>query len=220
MKKIFTTTSIIVFLQFTTNGQFFSNTIIKTRPLKDLIALNPNIGFEKPIHKLISTEFEFTYRNRSWENSGGEWNFGKFYDSDGYKVLVGSRVYFGKTNKHLNAETQKAPFGWFASLQLGFSNLKIHNIEKVSFHGIYINNVSLIKRWPELNILLGRQFYLSKHLSLESYLGPSIYLHYYEKSTIISSEAQEDIGKTTIRSYKAGWRTMPNLTLTLGYHIN
>lgn len=220
MKKILTTTSIIVFLQITTNGQFFSNTIIKTRPLKDLIALNPNIGFEKPFHKIFSAEFEFTYRNRSWESAGGEYNFGRYYDSDGLKILVGSRVYVGKTNKHLNAITQKAPFGWFASLQLGFNNFKIHNIEKVSFHGIYMNNVSLIKRWPELNILLGRQFYLSKHLSFESYLGPSIYLHYYEKSTIINSETQEDIGKTTVRSYKAGWRTIPNVSLTLGYHFN
>lgn len=220
MKNILTTTSIIVFLQITTNGQFFSNTIIKTRPLKDIIALNPNIGFEKPIHKLISTEFEFTYQNRSWESSVGESDFGRFYDSEGYKVLVGSKVYFGKTNKHFNAGTQKAPFGWFTSVQLGFNNFKIHNIEIVTFHGSNLNKFDLIKRWPELNILMGRQFYLSRHLSLESYLGPSIYLHYYEKSTIIKSEKQEDIGKTTIRNYKAGWRTVPNVSLTLGYHFN
>jgi hypothetical protein len=220
VKNILSAISIILFLQMTSSGQFFSNTLIKTRPLKDLVALNPNLGFEKPVHKLFSTEIEFTYRNRSWEGSGGEGDFGGFYDSDGYKVMVGSRVYFGKTNKHLNAETQKAPFGWFAALQLGYSDFKIHNIRKVSFHGIYENNISLVKRWPELNILAGRQFCLSRHLSLECYAGPSINLHYYEKSTIISSETAEDIGKTMVRNYKAGWRTMPNVSITVGYRID
>ncbi len=219
MKKIVVTISIILCIQINTNGQFFSNTIIKTRPLKDLIALNPNIGFEKPIHKLISTEFEFTYKHRSWESSGREWDFGKFYNSDGFKLLVGSRVYFGKTNKHLDAETQKAPLGWFASLQFGFTSFKIHNIEMFTFRGEYINNISVMKRWPELNILFGRQFYLAQHLTLEFYIGTSFYPQYYEKSTIIISEIPEEIGETTIRNYTSG-SIKPNIGLSLGYRFN
>ncbi|HQP04972.1 MAG: DUF3575 domain-containing protein [Bacteroidales bacterium] len=219
MKKIVGSILIILCIQINTNGQFFNNTVIKTRPLKDLIALNPNIGFEKPIHKLISTEFEFTYKHRSWASTGREWDFGKFYNSDGFKIMLGSRVYFGKTNKHLNAETPKAPFGWFASLQFGFTSFKIHNIEMYTFQGDYLNNISVIKRWPELNILFGRQFYLTQHLALEFYLGTSIYLQYYEKSTIIISGIPEEIGETTIRNYISG-SIRPNLCLSLGYHFN
>lgn len=218
IKNIVCATLIILCIQLSANAQFFSNTVIKTRPLKDLIALNPNLSFEKPIHKIITAEFEFTYKHRSWESSGREWDFGKFYNSDGFKLLVGSRVYFGRTNKHLQAEKQKAPLGWFAALQLGYTNFKIHNVEIYSFHGDYMHNVSVTKRMTELNVLLGRQFYLSQHFTLELYLGISNYLDYYEKTRIIISDIPQEIGETTIRNYTSS-SMVPNLGISLGYRF-
>ncbi|MCK4406823.1 MAG: hypothetical protein KAV44_04040 [Bacteroidales bacterium] len=124
MKQIIITILTIVFFQLTSHAQFFTNTIIKTRPYQDFVAFNPTLGFEKPIHKIFSIEVELMYRNRNWNSSGGEWDFGRYYDGDGYRILFGSKVYFGKSNRHIDSETQKAPFGWFGSVQIAYSYAK------------------------------------------------------------------------------------------------
>lgn len=116
MKKLILIILINGLFQISVIVQFLEGTIIKTRPYQDFIAFNPTIGIEKSIKKLYSLELEFMYRNRNWNSSGGEWDFGRYYDGDGFRILAGLRVYFGKTNKNLDKTTQKSPFGWFGTI--------------------------------------------------------------------------------------------------------
>ena len=220
MRKIIFTILTIGLFQISVHAQFFKNTIVKTRPYQDFVAFNPTIGIEKPIKKIFSVELEFLYRNRNWNSSDGEWDFGRFYDGDGFKFLVGSRVYFGKTNKHLDKEMQKAPIGWFGTIQLGYSQSKTYNIEKrATVSGIYQNTIDIEKNWTELNIGLGRQLYLFKTISLEFYIGPSIYFAHTEETTITDSEDLNEIGTTETEQYDFGRIIKPNFVITIGYYF-
>ena len=220
MRKILLTILTIGLIQLSVNAQFFKNTILKTRPYQDFVAYNPTIGIEKPIKKIYSLEIKFMYRNRNWNSSGGEWDFGRFYDGDGFRILAGSRVYFGKTNKHLDKETQKSPFGWFGSVQLGYSQSKTYNIEKrYSVSGGYKKTIDVEKNWFEMNFGIGRQFYLFKTISLDLYFGPSIYFAHTEQATITDSENLSEVGSIEIEDYDFGQIIKPNIVLTIGYYM-
>lgn len=220
MKKISLIILLIAIFQFTVNAQFLKGIIIKTRPIQDFIALNPNIGIEKPFKRIFSLELEFMYRNRNWESSGGEWDFGRYYDGDGFKILIGSRVYFGKTNRHLDKTSQKSPFGWFGIIQIGYSQSNTYDINKKhAISGGYKNTVNIEKNWSELNLGLGRQFYIFKTISLDLYIGPSIYFAHSEYSTIMKSDNLSEIGETETENYSFGRIIKPNIILTVGYYF-
>ena len=102
MKKTVFTLLLLGIVPFTLQSQFLKGTILKTKPFQDFVAYNPTFGMEKTVGKLFSAELEFMYRNRSWNVSGGEWDLGRFYDAGGFKIVIGSRIYFGKSNKNLD----------------------------------------------------------------------------------------------------------------------
>ncbi len=219
MKQIFIILSLF-FIQITADAQFFHNTIIKTNPYQDIVAFNPTLGFEKPVHNRFSVEAGFMFRNRNWNSSGGEGNFGHFYKGEGYRIMLGSKVYFGKSKKILVNENQKAPFGWFANIQVAYSYAKTFHIEKVAaVSGSYQNTVDVEKQWPEINLGIGRQFLLFKMISLEFFVGPSIYLAHKEKSTIVDSENPAEIGNSETENYPSGQIIKPNVVVTIGYYI-
>ncbi|MCK4638141.1 MAG: hypothetical protein KAT33_01850 [Bacteroidales bacterium] len=202
----------ICLIQFSIAAQFFNNSIIKTRPFQDFIAFNPNIGFEKPINNKFSIESEFLYRNRTWESTGSEGDFGRFYQSNGFRFLVGIRKYFGRT--------KTAPVGWFLSTQIAFSYSKIYDIEKhTSISGLYFNTVNIEKNWPEIIIGFGKQFILFKNISFEFYFAPSLYLTYFEKTEIIDSKEPSEIGKIESEGYPFGEIGRFYFSWTIGYHI-
>ncbi len=211
MRKILFVILTIGLFQVSVHAQFFKNTIVKTRPYQDFIALNPTLGFEKPIGKVFSLELDLMYRNQVWNNSGNEGDFGRYYDGDGFRILLGSKVYFGKTNKNLDKETQKAPFGWFATLQTSYSVAKTYNIEREGFEKYYVNSY---KNWGNINIGIGYQFYLFKTISLEIYAGPTIRTEYYEEFIVIEGFNPE----TEFESYR-DTALNPFGTITLGYYI-
>lgn len=220
MKKIILTIFIVALFQISVNAQFFKGTIIKTRPYQDFFAYNPTVGIEKSLKRIFSLELEFMYRNRNRNSSGGEWDFGRFYDGDGFRILTGLRVYFGKTNKRLDNATQKSPFGWFGLIQLGYSQSKTYNIEKrATVSGIYLKTVDVETKWAELNIGIGRQFYLFKTISLDLFVGPSIYFAHSVQTNIVDSKNLSEIGTNETEQYKFGNISKPNIVLTIGYYL-
>jgi hypothetical protein len=223
MKKITIIIISVGLFQISVNGQFLKEINFKTRPYQDFVAYNPTIGIEKPLKRIYSLELEFMYRNRNWNSSEGDLDFGRFYDGDGFRVLAGSRVYFGKTNKHINRETQKSTFGWFGIVQFGYSQSRTYDIEKWSsgflFLGGYKNTIDVEKNWAELNFGIGRQFYLFKTISLDLYFGPSIYFAHSEQTTITESINLTEIGTIETENYDFGRIIKPNIVLTIGYYF-
>lgn len=176
---------ITLLFQIACQAQFFSNTIIKTRPLIGIVAFNPSFGFEKPISKKVSLEIDFMYRNKVWNSTGNEGDYGRFYNGDGYRLLLGSRVYFGKSNNYFSDATQNAPFGWFGVMQIAHSYAISYNIHfsKGDIESFYVNSY---KNWGNLNIGLGKQFYFFNCISFEIYLGPTFRTGFTEKYKHIS----------------------------------
>ena len=108
---------LVLLLSLSASAQFFQNTVVKIRPLKAIV-LNPNIGFEKPFHRNFSVTTELTYKFACMYNNGNEWSF--FSGCKGGEISIGARGYWGKVNKHLVEFDQKAPFGWYGELQIGY----------------------------------------------------------------------------------------------------
>ena len=78
MKQIFLGLLFAGFLQVNLHAQFFKHTLLKTRPLQNIVALNPTLGFEKPLFSKYSIELDLMYRNRVWNSSGTKGDFGEF----------------------------------------------------------------------------------------------------------------------------------------------
>ena len=153
MKFIKISIIFIISIQLPVQAQFFKGTIIKTKPLQDFIAFNPTLGFEKPVHKIISVETELMYRNRNWNSSGGEGDFGHYYNGNGYRILVGSKIYFGVYKMNQSREGYKAPFGWFGAIKLSYNYALTYDIEKrATVSGIYRYTVDSEVDWFNLYI--------------------------------------------------------------------
>jgi hypothetical protein len=215
MKKLSILIIVVILTQIPLSAQFFKNTIIKTRPFQDIVALNPNLGFEKAIHDTYSAEIEFMYRNRSWNSSGSEGDFGSFYNSDGYRALIGSRLYFGKTNKRFGGSSQKSPLAWFVSLQAAYSYVVAYNIEKKSNLGNSKYTVDLKDDWMDVYVGIGKQFFLVESIVFEFYAGPMYRSAHTEEMTVIDGN---DKGQK-IESY-GDWVIGPFVSLSLGYFID
>ncbi|HAB53813.1 MAG TPA: hypothetical protein DCE80_16825, partial [Ignavibacteriales bacterium] len=168
--------------------QFLDSTLIKTRPLQDFIGYNPNISLEKPIGPKNSFEVDLMYRNRTWYSNGGEWDFGQFMPSTGYRILGGFRHYISKK--------KKAPFGFFlgSSVVVKYSMMK--DIEMESFEGLYTNTQDVELFQVELIPVFGYQYHISKRISSEFYLGPAFWLFRRESTTVVDSPNPEEIGLT------------------------
>ncbi|MBC8489042.1 MAG: hypothetical protein H8D45_23725, partial [Bacteroidetes bacterium] len=192
---------------------------IKTRPFKDFVAFNPTIGIEKPFRNTFSFETELMYRNRNWNSSGGEGDFGRFCNGDGFRILFGSKLYFWGYSRILYPEGQKAPFGWFATIQISYNYAITYDIDKRgTISGIYYNTVDSKTDWLEVNIGIGKQYYLFKTISLEFYFGPTLVPAHTEKMTIVNSENKNEIGNTVPENYYDTY-IRPYLSLTIGYYI-
>ena len=211
------TLSICVFLflcLLPAQAQFFSKTVIKTRPYQDIIALNPSLGLEKALHSKYSVELELLYLNRTWNSSGSEGDFGRYYNSDGFRVLVGSKMYFGKSNKRFSDPLQKAPLGWFINAQLAYSYSITYNIDKKSHLGSFQNKVDSKRNWLNFNLGIGKQFFLVENIVFEFYIGPTYRSAFTEKLTITEGEDKGSV----IENY-ADATISPFISFTIGFYI-
>jgi hypothetical protein len=202
----------IIFSFFLTLGgqaQFFNNTLIKTRPLADFIAFNPNLVFEKPFNKHYSLEVDLMYRTRTWFSNGGEGNFGEFTPCQGFKLAGGFRVYAIKK--------KKAPFGFFLAAQLVVDYKSLKEIKMNDFHGEYKNTKDIQLLRYEIIPSLGFQFHITKRISSEFYLGPAIFLNSYRWYKIVNSLNPDEIGKTEYDKYPPGRMILPEFSWSIGY---
>jgi len=218
VRHIILTILFIVFCQLTIQAQFFEGTIIKTRPFQDFVVFNPTLGLEKPITNTISIETELMYRNRNWDSSGGEGDFGSFYNGDGFRILIGSKMYFGNYNRNLYRDGKKAPFGWFTTIQISYSLALTYDIDKHHNTGMYEYTVDSNRDWFEVNVGLGKQYYLFNTLSMEIYFGPTLISAQTEKMTITKSEDVNVVEGSEIESYSDAY-IRPFVSLTIGYYI-
>ncbi len=214
MKKALYICIFIILNLLSAHAQFFSKTVIKTRPYQDIVALNPTLGIEKAINNKYSVEVELLYRNRNWNSSGGEGDFGRYYNGDGFRALLGSKKYFGKSNKRFTNTAQKAPLGWFINAQLTYSYAITYNIEKKSHLGIYQYTVDSKRDWFEINFGIGKQFFLVENLVFEFYAGSTYRSSFTEKLTIIEGD---DKG-SELKNY-ADWTLYPFISFAIGLYI-
>jgi len=193
----------ILVIPLTTNGQSFSDIVIKTQIYQDGIAQNPNLRIEKVFTKRFSLEAQGLWQRRDWFNTGGEWNFGDYYNSLGYSFGLSPKYYFSSKNPPPNA--------WYLALQCRYNSTSIKNIEMHGFHSIQ-RTVNLYRNGTELGLLIGRQFIISKNFSCELYLGVGNYIQVY-KEQFISGNDSTLIPKENRYVFK------PYFGLSLGYYF-
>lgn len=199
-------------ISFSGYCQFLSNTLIKTRPLQDFIGKNPNIGFEFPINNKFSLEFDYMYRNQTWYLTGGEWDFGWFYPSKGFRILGGARGYISKK--------KEAPFGWFWGTQFVVKHSELKDIGMKGFNGITVYTQDIKIFQIEIIPLIGYQFLYLKRISFEFYTGLAIWPYRSEKTEITDSMNPEIIGDKgyTINNFHT--MIAPEFTISLGVILN
>jgi hypothetical protein len=186
-------------------SQFWDSLIIKTHPMRDFFALNPNIGFEKILSKKISVEFEFTYKNRDVEYVDEYVKTrGTSEKSNGYRIIIGVKEYF--------TEHKQIPKAWYSSFQIGYRNICAPNIN--AYGGESIN---ILKKTYDINLLLGKGFVIFKHIFLEINLGPGISYKYWNVKNINGSNVNGD----AYNPYNIkGWEPTFYINWTIGYLIS
>jgi len=194
--------SSVVFAQEQETNKLFDNCLIKTRPWQNFVAYNPNLSIEKPINTKYSFEIDLIYRNRTWYSEGGENNFGWYTPSVGYRLLGGFRRYMGKN--------REAPFGWFVGAQMVMNQSFINDIDLYGFHGEFAGTHDVKLFWAEFIPVIGYQFHISKRITSEFYIGPSVFLYHSEQ--IDSNE--NDI----IPISELAW--LPEITWTVGFLLD
>lgn len=190
-------------------GQVFDSLIIKTHPLRDAVAINPNIEIEKIFNKKFSLELDFTYKNRDTEFSGKDFDIWSYKKSNGFRILLGIKRYFVKSKQIPNA--------WYLLGQLGFRDVYLTNFNKLDRSGEYYRTVNINKKRIETNILFGREFHIYKNLMTEINLGVGIFWEKYQ-SQLISGSNNDNRYENGF--YKTDYFN-PNLFInwTIGYLI-
>jgi len=168
----------------TVTGQFLDSLIIKTHPLRDLVAFNPNIGFEKIINKKYSFEIELTYKARDNESSGKGFDMWNYKKSSGGRVLIGMRRYFIKSKKVTNA--------WYLSGQIGYRDIYLTNFRKIDIAGSYLRTVNINKKDYEINLLIGREFPVFKNILTEINFGVGLCSEKYREKYLEGNMAGHD----------------------------
>ncbi len=140
-------------------SQIWDSLIIKTHPLRDIVAQNPNIGFEKILSKKMSIELEFTYKNREVEYGSSPVKTNpSTVKSNGYRVIIGVKEYF--------TEHKQIPKAWYSSFQIGYRNINVPNFNE------YPNKIiNIYKHDYDINALLGKGFLIFKHFFSEINFG-------------------------------------------------
>ena len=200
---------IILFCPFIANSQIWDSLIIKTHPLRDFVALNPNIGFEKFLSKKMSVEFEFTYKNKDYNNYAKDM-FGHYLNCSGYRMILGIKEYFGKN--------KQKPKAWYILAQFGYRNFIIPDYMKYEFPISFTQTFNIYKQNVDFDFLVGKGFLIYKHIFSEFNFGPGIsYSYWYGKYTgAINTNNTNYLNKY----YNNGWSPYFYFNWTIGYLIS
>lgn len=193
-------------------GQEKGRWIIKTHPMRDFLARNPNLGFEKELGRNFSFEFEATYKFYDWERRG---SYGLFaYTTTpcrGFRLITAGKKYFPATRNFPNA--------WFIAAQLGIRYIHIpdfkHTIrdeDPPADHEIMDINKMIF----DFNFLFGRQFRIYRNLLSEFNVGWGIYWIHRTRFNI-----RDYTGTITgePKRQEKYFQYLPYLNWTVGYMI-
>jgi hypothetical protein len=195
---------IVLFFPFIANSQIWDSLIIKTHPLRDGIAQNPNICFEKILNKKMSIEMEFTYKTQQALALSGEGYLyvspQQYYSCNGYKILISTKRYFIKS--------KKIPKAWYLSGQFGYSSIDLPNL--TYWHSGYTYKEHRKMELFDFNFLCGKGFIIFRHISSEINFGPGLS---YEIDNIQSFDNMGRNGSFY------GWGANFYFNWTIGYMI-
>ena len=158
----------------------FDEIIFKTQIFQDAIGLNPNIIIEKLLTNRFSIGTEFIWRRRTWASSGEEWNFGKYYKSQGFTIGLQSKFYF--------SSREIAPNAWYIAGIYRYNSAVLKNFEMKTFKNEYSRTVDVLKYGNEFGFLIGRQFFMGKNITSEIYTGIGNYWQNYEERFVSGNE--------------------------------
>jgi len=161
-------------------GQELQDIIVKTQIFQNAIGHNPNLIFEMKLSNRFSIETEYIWRRRTWANSGGEWNFGRYYKSEGFTLGLQSKYYF--------SSRKPAPNAWYIAGLYRYNSTLIKNLEKKTFKNDYSRTVNLAKYGNEFGFLIGRQFFIYKNLTSEVNIGIGNYWQNYVEHFVSGNE--------------------------------
>ncbi len=206
------TVTVILMLAINLSAQEKQQLILKTRPLRFAVAYNPNIAMEYQLWNRFTLEAEGLWKNRAWYSSGGEWNFGKYHHSNGYRALLGARYYLG------SAKERKVPFAMYLGFQYAYSYTSMEAIAHQGFPGGYENTKDVEKMRSEMFFVFGRQIQMfGSDFLLDINIGLRYKLNWYDKFTIVESIDKAEIGETETRSGYYTDRLLPMVGFSVGY---
>jgi hypothetical protein len=188
MKTFIILFATFAFLPFRLSAQQANGLIVKSELFRNLNT-NYNLGFEKILTKRFSAGLEGIWVRREAAATGGEGpvgirTFPYQHNSNGYRVELFGRYYFGK--KH------QAPNAFFASPFLRYNATRINGLDmQKGISGLYVRTIDLIRKGPELGIATGRQFYLFRNITAEINVGISNYFTSVEE-IFVGGETSSD----------------------------
>ena len=192
-------------------GQIFNSILIKTHPLRDVIALNPNIDIEKILNKKFSLELEATYKNRDNQDADAKnnpfiWNYNK---CTGFRILTGIKNYI--------IQTKYIPYSWYLLGQIGYRDINLTDYTEIDKEP-WGSLVNINKQIFEINVLFGKQFHIYNNLSSEINFGSGIFWENYQSKLIGGFNTNDKWGKNGL--YKEN-DFNPNFFInwTIGYLI-
>ena len=192
-KKKFTILFVVLLLSLSASAQFFQNTVVKIRPNKALFTLHPNLGFEKPVHRNFSITTEIAYKFACVYSNGYEGPFA-FSACNGGEFYIGARGYWGKVNKYLTEYDQKAPFGWYGEVQMGYKGFCIDGYKTGCFGRSYSYVEDVTINDIITYFLVGYQFNAGNRVTFDINLGFNYHwLKTYRHDVISIEETDPDV---------------------------
>jgi len=194
-----------IFFTVNVNAQLWNNLMIKTHPLRDIFAVNPNLGIEKILFDKLSFEVEFTYKNNDFNYKSCEFHGFGPVNSTGYRGIAGIKYYF------LFGKKRIIPNSFYFLAQAGYADVKFKNINYCN--GSVTNSVFLddIFKAIEFNLVIGREFKIYKKIYTEINAGVTYTLEDYKRYYAGTSNLYEAYNYPDINFY---------MNWTVGYLIS
>ena len=173
--------------------------------MRDIFAVNPNLGVEKIISDKFSLEVEFTYKNKDHNFISCNPDFYKFYNSTGYRGIIGIKYYF------LFGEKRTIPNSFYFLGQAGYNDVKFNNInycEGDLTQSVFLDDVF---KAIEFNLVIGREFKVYKKLYTEINVGITYTIEDYKRYYAGTSNLYEAYNYPDINFY---------MNWTIGYLIS
>jgi hypothetical protein len=200
-ERILLSVCIIIFMCIT---PVFCNKdlMVKTQILRNVVAQNPNLIFEKFVTEQFSLEIESIWKRRNWLGNGI--NYGWFEKTNGYSVGIFPRFYFSPKNT--------PPKGWYVAGLFRYQDVRKSNFEIFERNSEDSYFVNIRKSGTETGLIFGKQNMNKFGISMEINFGLSYFAQTYTKKLVFGNP--QDFNPTSLnKSLK------PVLRWVIGYSL-